>query len=79
MNDKKLKILFVSPDSYYPENLNGVNKINFNLVKKNCHYSVDYLAQSYEGTPPQGTCVEKYFSLKNDIPKRTKLSVKCLI
>ena len=73
MKNSKLKILFVSPESYYPENLNGVNKINFNLVKANDYYTVDYLTNSYEQERPSETCVQNHFTTNKTISKRSKL------
>jgi glycosyltransferase involved in cell wall biosynthesis len=73
LNKSKLKILFVSPESYYPENLNGVNKINFNLVKENTFYSIDYLTRNFTGDFPENTCISKHFSTNKNMTKKSKL------
>ncbi|WP_127717856.1 glycosyltransferase family 4 protein [Halobacteriovorax sp. HLS] len=73
MKDKKLKILFVSPDGYYPENLNGVNKINFNLVKENNLYTIDFLSRFFDSKPPSFTCIENHYSTKKRVKQRSKL------
>tara|TARA_R110002072_G_scaffold1989_2_gene16402 strand:+ start:117158 stop:118312 length:1155 start_codon:yes stop_codon:yes gene_type:complete len=73
LSEKKLKVLFVSKDSYYPENRDGISKINYNLVVNNSLIEPDYLTQQYVGKAPDESSVENHLVFNCPPKQNSKL------